>query len=164
LTVIKRVYPNNKYNHSKWLCRCDCGKEKNILGSSLIQGNTKSCGCIRFGQRFLPIGLASLREAFRKYRQTARMRGHIFNLTEKQFKEITQQDCHYCGARPDNVQKSRYHNGDYTYNGLDRVENAKGYTMDNVVPCCIHCNRAKNSMTLKEFKELITRIYKKVIE
>jgi len=164
LTVIKRSYPNDKYNHANWLCKCECGTEKIIKGDSLTRGNTKSCGCNRFGQRLLPKGLASLREAFRKYRQTARIRGHIFEPTEKQFEELTQQDCYYCGARPENIQKSRYHNGDYTYNGLDRVDNNKGYTMANIVPCCIHCNRAKNSMTLQEFKDWVKRVYKKVVE
>lgn len=35
-------------NHSgarRWLCRCDCGEEKVILGSSLRSGVTTSCGC-----------------------------------------------------------------------------------------------------------------------
>jgi len=30
-----------------WLCKCDCGKTKNILGYSLQNGETKSCSCIR---------------------------------------------------------------------------------------------------------------------
>lgn len=29
----------------KWLCRCDCGKEKPIWATSLHQGRTISCGC-----------------------------------------------------------------------------------------------------------------------
>ncbi len=28
-----------------WLCRCDCGTELLVKGSSLLSGNTKSCGC-----------------------------------------------------------------------------------------------------------------------
>lgn len=44
LTVIKKV-KNNKYGQPQWLCKCDCGNEKIILGSSLKSGNTKSCGC-----------------------------------------------------------------------------------------------------------------------
>lgn len=28
-----------------WKCICDCGKEVNILSSSLLSGNTQSCGC-----------------------------------------------------------------------------------------------------------------------
>jgi len=29
----------------RWMCICDCGKEKDILGTSLRNGATKSCGC-----------------------------------------------------------------------------------------------------------------------
>ena len=30
----------------KWICKCDCGNEKSILGVSLRVGRTNSCGCI----------------------------------------------------------------------------------------------------------------------
>ncbi len=30
-----------------WLCRCDCGNETVVLGTNLIRGHTKSCGCLR---------------------------------------------------------------------------------------------------------------------
>lgn len=144
LIVIKRSYPNSKTNHSRWLCKCECGNEKIINQTSLVTGNTKSCGCLRFGKSRLHKGVASFRELLRKYKQTARQRGHIFDLTEEQFAELTQQNCYYCGANPNNIQKTRtgYHE-ERVYSGLDRVDNNKGYTMDNVVPCCIHCNRAK---------------------
>ena len=29
-----------------WKCKCDCGNETIIRSSSLLQGNTKSCGCL----------------------------------------------------------------------------------------------------------------------
>lgn len=29
-----------------FLCRCECGKEKIIMGKSIINGKTKSCGCL----------------------------------------------------------------------------------------------------------------------
>lgn len=38
-TVIK--YTNN----GSWLCKCSCGSTKNVLGESLIIGESKSCGC-----------------------------------------------------------------------------------------------------------------------
>jgi hypothetical protein len=31
----------------KWLCLCDCGRMVEVLGSKLVSGHTKSCGCIR---------------------------------------------------------------------------------------------------------------------
>lgn len=46
LIVIKQV-DNNKRRDSRWLCKCDCGREKIILGFNLKDGNTKSCGCLQ---------------------------------------------------------------------------------------------------------------------
>ena len=35
----------NKGSASKWLCKCDCGNEITVLGDSLRQKKTQSCGC-----------------------------------------------------------------------------------------------------------------------
>lgn len=34
-----------------WLCRCDCGTEAVKKGKNLRNGNTKSCGCLKFKHR-----------------------------------------------------------------------------------------------------------------
>lgn len=49
LTAIKRVEDIIGKNGSKgeaWLCECSCGNEKVVRKNNLINGNTKSCGCI----------------------------------------------------------------------------------------------------------------------
>lgn len=28
-----------------WLCKCDCGTIREVYGSNLVSGKTKSCGC-----------------------------------------------------------------------------------------------------------------------
>lgn len=33
-------------NHASWLCQCECGNFKDILGVNLRSGHTKSCGCL----------------------------------------------------------------------------------------------------------------------
>lgn len=33
----------------RWVFRCDCGNEKEILAASVKKGNNKSCGCLRGG-------------------------------------------------------------------------------------------------------------------
>lgn len=43
-TVISRA-ENGSWNQSRWLCRCECGVERIIDGSSLLQEKSKSCGC-----------------------------------------------------------------------------------------------------------------------
>ena len=46
LVVIARS-ENDKHKNARWLCQCDCGNTKVVVGSSLIKGHTKSCGCVR---------------------------------------------------------------------------------------------------------------------
>lgn len=46
LTVIKPTESDCR-KQAMWLCRCDCGKEVIVRGSSLRSGNTKSCGCLQ---------------------------------------------------------------------------------------------------------------------
>jgi len=50
-----RLIAVSKEGSSKWLCKCDCGNTKIILGASLRSGATRSCGCLRkekTGKRF----------------------------------------------------------------------------------------------------------------
>lgn len=44
LTVVRFSHKND-YNALCWLCKCDCNTEKIIVGSSLVGGSTKTCGC-----------------------------------------------------------------------------------------------------------------------
>lgn len=46
LTVLYRA-PSEKGKPAKWHCICDCGNEKDILGTMLRNGTTKSCGCLQ---------------------------------------------------------------------------------------------------------------------
>lgn len=45
LTVLRRVGSAN--GKSLWLCRCDCGTEKEIRAGTLMNGYAKSCGCLK---------------------------------------------------------------------------------------------------------------------
>ena len=94
------------------------------------------------------------------YKSMAKKKGLEYNLTEEQFKELTQKDCYYCGIKPKQIIKwggGKF--GPYIYNGLDRINNDKGYGLDNVVSCCKTCNGAKSKLTLQEFRDWVKRIY-----
>ena len=45
LTVLQRA-GSTKQKRATWLCQCTCGKTVIVNSSSLLTGNTKSCGCI----------------------------------------------------------------------------------------------------------------------
>ena len=168
LKVIGRIYRKNKYRHTYWLCKCECGAEKIVDKSCLKSGKTKSCGCLvmenirKIGRVKLDYGIANMRRIIDNYKRHAKKRGYNFELTKEQFEEITQKDCFYCGAKPNNIRKAYGYNGNYIYNGIDRVDNTKNYTIDNVVPCCKICNIAKNNLTLQEFKDWIKKVYNNI--
>lgn len=44
LTAIERA-DNNKHGNVMWICSCECGSKTVALGTSLRNGQTKSCGC-----------------------------------------------------------------------------------------------------------------------
>jgi hypothetical protein len=56
LQVLQRTANNAR--HTRWLCRCDCGRKTIVAADNLTGGgHTKSCGCLRgkllaSGQRF----------------------------------------------------------------------------------------------------------------
>ena len=49
LVVVRReMRPQiNGTNKGGWVCRCDCGTEKWFTSGNIVNGSTKSCGCIR---------------------------------------------------------------------------------------------------------------------
>ena len=46
MLVVMEPAGRDNSGHIKWLCKCDCGNTKEIRGSHLKDGNTRSCGCI----------------------------------------------------------------------------------------------------------------------
>jgi 5-methylcytosine-specific restriction endonuclease McrA len=84
---------------------------------------------------------------------------------------IMQLPCYYCGSAPWRVfngakykkDRSQYakDNGDFIYNGLDRIDSSLGHTYNNIVPCCYNCNSSKSNHTLIEFLEWIDRLRSK---
>lgn len=45
LTVVSFVPRTGSLGGARWLCKCDCGSQKVVLGGNLRSGGTKTCGC-----------------------------------------------------------------------------------------------------------------------
>jgi len=153
LIAIKPI-GKDKYGQIQWQCRCDCG---NIITTptayNLMKGAAKSCGCLQkelvtnLGKKNgLPYGDAPLHKLYSNYLKKAKIGNREFALTREQFKYLTSGICYYCGKQPN--QKIRgFRLGDiYFYNGIDRVDNERGYTIDNCVSCCKRCNTIKKAI------------------
>ena len=112
-------------------------------------------------------GQTGLNFLIQSYKQNAKKFNREIKLSREQFKEITSSNCYYCGIKPKQIIKlsSKTRSDEcvewskYVYNGIDRIDNDKDYTVENCVSCCKICNVSKNNMTLKEFDEWIKRLY-----
>jgi len=140
-----------------WLCRCDCGKEKSIPAVTLKLGTCISCGCYK--PRALPGDESARNRVIEVYKNGAIRKGVSFELTREEFFKLTDDDCAYCGQEPYLISKSHSESDDYIHNGIDRVDNSKGYTKKNCVPCCTPCNFAKRTMGVNKFYEWLDRVH-----
>lgn len=165
LVVIRQASTDNK-SHRRWECVCDCGQNKICLGYNLLGGGTTSCGHYRKDhcRTIAKISAAkrvspdtSLNKLLSEYKTGAKNRGYDFLLTSTQFKELASKNCYYCGNLPTLERVTIY--GKYVYNGIDRIDNSIGYSMENCVSCCFDCNRAKGTMTQGDFFTWIMRVY-----
>lgn len=160
---------NNRLNVFK--CVCDCGQVKNVVGADLTRGHTTSCGCYREEKRKIAKGESGFNNAYYNYKSNAKNRGLIFEISREDFRNLTQSKCHYCGSLPSNVSYKRnndseesFEHGKYVYNGIDRVDSKRGYTVDNCVPCCGQCNLSKSDYSKEEFLSWVERVYRHSID
>lgn len=153
LTIISFSHKDEK-GRKYYLFKCDCGIEKIIHGSAVVSGNTKSCGCygkeVRKNKR-LPNDQGVITQIILGYKRHAERRKFKWELSFQQVSNLIQQPCHYCGEEKTNCKITKNFKEGYNYNGIDRVNSSKNYTVDNVVACCKICNYAKSNLSQKEF-------------
>lgn len=213
LVVIERNQELHENQKVFWKCRCDCGKTKNVVTSSLRKnGGTRSCGCnrvrrvVNIGDRFgklvvikkvqefsniwecrcdcgnhinttgfelihirrgcsiscansLVYGEAAFNSVYNDSKRSAKRRGYTWDIPKNIFRKITSSNCFYCGNPPSMRTNRSDLNGDYIHNGIDRVNNANGYVINNCVACCWNCNKAKQSFSPKQFKNWVISVY-----
>ena len=130
----------------------------------------KSCGCMKSkrgrkvagsGRRTLDGTRVEINTLISIYKSNAKKRGISFDLTYNQFENLVDSECYFCGDTAGNTLRKRGYN-DYSYTGIDRIDNSVGYLPSNCIPCCSWCNRAKNNSTLENFlnkcKKITSRI------
>lgn len=128
-------FSHRKGNRYYWNCECICGfkliKDTSTLWSP---GIAKKCQH-KYGD-------IKANRIYTMYRSVSKRKRRAFELTKSQVTQLVKSPCDYCGESLD-------------YNGIDRVDNKKGYTLSNVVPCCSKCNYAKRDLHPVDFKNWI---------
>lgn len=151
-----RKSPNWEYGEMLWECLCDCGKVSDVPSSRLRLG--KSVGCLSCRKRKRPF-----ESLYNTFHSGSLARNIRIAVTFEQFLGFVKiGECHYCGATVNWAEHvtDKHHNQPYN---LDRKDNDKGYTLDNVVVCCARCNRGKSKyFSYEEWVEVgkILRVFR----
>jgi hypothetical protein len=85
---------------------------------------------------------------YQTYKDAAKTRGMVFDLTKNDFETFWQKPCYYCDAPMKTI-------------GIDRKDNSIGYTLDNCLSCCKICNLGKHTSTYEEYVEHCKRMARK---
>ena len=176
LLVIKHA-GKDKRNKHLWLCQCDCGNKKVVVADNLSSGKSKSCGCLKaefLAKKGNQWGLYEDREIALLKVQYSHLKRRNKNMGFRDvfdfetFTRLSKGSCKYCGLEYSkeiedrlNESKKSKRLSDHILkcNGIDRVDNKKGYVKDNCVSCCKYCNFAKHTMTEDEFYKWIKKVY-----
>ena len=136
-TVIRRAY-SEPGSEAKWLCQCECGTTRSIVGHQLRSGHSKSCGC-------LAAELSAMRRTkhgktnTRLYPIWNAMRSRCYNPNHKEYHRYGGRGITVCPEWRDdflNFEEWAMANG-YDENApkgqctIDRIDNNKGYSPDN---------------------------------
>lgn len=112
---------------SLWMCRCDCGTEKAVSGSSLKLGTSPSCGCLS-KERVTKHGM----EGTAIYNTWAQMLARCNNPNSTSYKNYGAKGIKVCERWKDF--RNFYADMGDKKEGMtiDRIDNESGYSPDNV--------------------------------
>jgi hypothetical protein len=156
---------------TRWLCLCQCGKQKIILTSSLLQGKTKSCGCLH-KETSQQSGLLNRKhggyskntskddqikyQALVNIKERSRRHGYESDLSVEDLPELT----NTCPVLGISYQKGTLKNKDASPS-IDRKNSNLPYLKkyaDNLVFISHKANRLKSNATAEDLEKIINYI------
>ena len=130
--IVIRFVGTTKARQAIWRCRCDCGNETDVKSSCLRNGDTRSCGCL---QRMIS------KEANTKHGEShsrlhsiwSGMKGRCYNPKNPAFEHYGARGITVCDEWHEYTNFSDWAklNGYTEGLSLDRIDNNKGYSIDN---------------------------------
>lgn len=82
---------------------------------------------------------------FKSYKQNARARKIVFEISLEEFMEYWQKPCYYCGLEIKTI-------------GIDRIDSKKGYMKGNLRACCHKDNYAKRNWESEDFIQQCNKV------
>lgn len=126
-----------------------CSVEKDILCFEISNGKTnrrhicKECRCAAKRVQYQQSNIK-----YSHYRQSAKNRGHSFELTFDEFETFWQKPCSYCG---DSIRTI----------GIDRIDSSIGYRLSNCRAACEVCNKMKLNYTEEFWRNHMKKVLEK---
>lgn len=157
-----------KVKHILWKCKCSCGSEKWIKASNLRAGRAISCGCARyqhpnFGQKPVPKDSKYFFQSWVNiWRRKAETRHRDFTITIDDLDLLYEKQngrCFYSGDPLIVANGSKFCLNESNIS-LDRIDNSKGYTLNNIVLCTKTVNISRNTQSIEDYISLCDRISK----
>lgn len=134
LTVVRRV-TNTKDNKARWLCLCDCGSKKNIIGCDLRNGHTKSCGCLHImisKQQSITHGHSQNGKPSKTYMLWTSIKQRCTNPNFKQYKDYGGRGIAVCERWENSFESFLEDMGEVPVkNQIDRIDNNGDYCKTN---------------------------------
>lgn len=156
-----------------------CGNHQKAYEKSLIDKDPTKKVCSNYSHNYRCVNALDINDDFQqcedcrlyesiqldqinyiKYKNTDDREKKQFDsksISDEMILKLVSYNCFYC----DGMNKRGF-------NGLDRVDNEKHYTFNNVVPCCVTCNMIKGKLSIDDFytyceniQENYPTIYKK---
>lgn len=160
LTVIERS--GSRGGKPLWKCQCDCGNVVFVVGYSLKNGSTKSCGCLRRENRPIP------RKTDRLYIIWKGMKSRCSPTSIVGSKWYSDKGISVCEEWENDFpafKKWALENGyDYSKSRkeqqIDRIDNSKGYSPDNcrLVTSAVNNRNKDNNLYLTYNGETLTAV------
>lgn len=148
LLVISLTNKRGKEGGVFWLCRCDCGNLKEVVGYHLFRRDTKSCGCLKKekmvnGELNLKHGETRRGKMPRLYRTWLGMKMRCYNTNVKCYRRYGGRGISVCKEWIKSYMAFRTWallNGYADNLTIDKIDNNGNYEPDN----CQWLTRAEN--------------------
>ena len=145
-TVIRRIA--NSRRQAIWLCKCLCGNEKQVRGTDLRLGLSKSCGKCRNHCKYKNLNDLS-GSYWLRIQHLAKDRNKPFGITMQYAWNLFVQQAKKCAITGIDITLSTKWNV-YGTASLDRIDSKKGYIDGNVQWVHKIVNRLKSDFSEEE--------------